>query len=56
MKTLKKIIRVLSCYVLQTVFSVFRSNIARQDIVGHKLSIHILLVVDMRMSKFLEYM
>ena len=55
MKTLKKILRALSSYVLQTVFSVFHSNIARQDIAGHKLSIHILLVVGMTLSKFLEY-
>ena len=55
MKTLKKILRVLSSYVLQTVSSIFHSNIARQDIVGHRLSIHILLVVDMMMPKFLEY-
>ena len=56
MKTLKKILRGLSSYVLQTVFSVFHSNIARQDIVGHRLSTHILLVADMMMPKFLEYM
>ena len=55
MKTLKKIHRVLSSYVSQTVFSIFHSNIARQDIAGHKLSTHILLVVDTMTSMFLEY-